>query len=1103
MVQLGVGLCRWLALMISIITVFLLYAGSFYLTPAVRISLVGVFSLTAFISLFCWVLVPLYRLLAQPNSPDFNTIAKKVGRHFNQVDDRLANALQLYQKRTANPENYSLSLIEASLQDVGERLQRRSFRDCIDFVPIRRLGRRVAVVAALAGFLLLLFPSFFSAAAQRLSHPQRDFSPFADLFWQVFPGDCTIIKGQDLPIRIWLSKPEIDSIELLEARSFKSRTIPLQRAVDDTFRYTFLGIEDTLSYAIRAADAQSRAYAVRVLAYPVLRRLQIKIAPPAYSGLAPSLLPENIGDITALRGSRISLSASADKPLQAAEIRFDDTRQSAATNGKTVQTVFTVENDDRYSLILTDVDSLQTPDPIVYQINCLPDHVPLVQIEQPDRDIELPEDQRIAVIFQAQDDYGFSRISLATRVQRAGDSEDDEDGPFDFRDLSHAPLDEREFRYQLVLDAQPFELFPKDRLLYYIQVWDNDRISGPKSARSAIFQARFPSLYELYRDVADEHDDLSGQMVELSSRAEDLQQKMDELTWELYRQPENLDWQKRQQVEELLAEQEQLYRDLEQSAQDLQTLQDQLQSNQLVSEETLQKYQALGELMQELLSAELKEAMKELSEAMRSFDPQKMVAALKEMRNNEQELQENLDRLIALMENLRLQKALDQGMTLAKAAQTQQEAIESSVADHAGQMSALQREQAMVADISQQLQDVLQELDRNTEETWNDAHADIHAAAEQMRGERLPEKFQQMKELLANQQTGPFQQQSQQARQTLAQIGEKLSAAKQKISAQQQQVNMQAMQMLASDLLRLSHRQEDLLQKTQQLTSSDPRATELASEQNDLSAALGRLRQRAQDAAKLQLALHPGSMREMGTAFQNMQTARQFLTERQTQSANGKQAAALAGLNHLLFDLQQQMDQMMQNRGAGGMSFEQFMQQMQQAAQMQQGINQESLALAQGLQQALAQRQAMSRLAESQGRVRKSMQKLSQESTELTGALGDLDQLAEEMGQVENDLRQNRITPEMLEKQNRILSRMLDTQKSLQREDFSRQRQAESGKYYPKASPPALRSEQIDQVHALQQDLLRAKAEGYSKEVLDLIHAYFKLLMQRADEEGR
>jgi hypothetical protein len=147
--------------------------------------------------------------------------------------------------------------------------------------------------------------------------------------------------------------------------------------------------------------------------------------------------------------------------VQAAEFRFDDTRQSAATNGKTVQTVFTVENDDRYSLILTDVDSLQTPDPIVYQINCLPDHVPLVQIEQPDRDIELPEDQRIAVIFQAQDDYGFSRISLATRVRRADDSEDDEDGPFEFRDLSHAPLDEREFRYQFVLDASRLNFFPK------------------------------------------------------------------------------------------------------------------------------------------------------------------------------------------------------------------------------------------------------------------------------------------------------------------------------------------------------------------------------------------------------------------------------------------------------------------------------------------------------------------------------------------------------------------------------------------------------------------------------------------------------------------
>jgi hypothetical protein len=121
---------------------------------------------------------------------------------------------------------------------------------------------------------------------------------------------------------------------------------------------------------------------------------------------------------------------------------------------------------------------------------------------------------------------------------------------------------------------------------------------------------------------------------------------------------------------------------------------------------------------------------------------------------------------------------------------------------------------------------------------------------------------------------------------------------------------------------------------------------------------------------------------------------------------------------------------------------------------------------------------------------------LAREAAGMSEVLGSLDNIAEEMKKVEKDFANQNITRDTINRQNRILSRMLDAQKSVHRREFSRERQAESGKNYVTTSPDELPSSLGERENQLEKALLRAKKEGYSRDYLEVIEKYFKALTE-------
>jgi hypothetical protein len=143
----------------------------------------------------------------------------------------------------------------------------------------------------------------------------------------------------------------------------------------------------------------------------------------------------------------------------------------------------------------------------------------------------------------------------------------------------------------------------------------------------------------------------------------------------------------------------------------------------------------------------------------------------------------------------------------------------------------------------------------------------------------------------------------------------------------------------------------------------------------------------------------------------------------------------------------------------------------------------------------LEQQAQMARLAAQQAAVQKSLEQLAEEARragQREKLLGDLEKIAEEMKEVVKDLENKNIASETLKRQDRILSRLLDASRSVHERDFEKRRVAEAGENVQRQSPPELNLENT--LNRLQQDILKAREEGYSRDYQDLIRRYYEAL---------
>ncbi|HPG39173.1 MAG TPA: hypothetical protein PLP19_03720 [bacterium] len=1088
------NLCRVLAILLAVFLLLLLAETILDFTPQLLIVIAILFTFAAALALL-WQLGSFFLLFViHSQKPSLNDIALQVGSFYKKTDDRLANALQLIQRYYGDT-RYSRSLIEESLNISAGALQDHDFKNFLDRKPFFRSVKYVLAALIITGIFSLFLGTQFNTALLRYTHPYLD-SRGRQAHFIVLPGHVTALRNTDIPVKIWVSDSAAQNLSL----HFSDREpVVLTKTGADTFYYTIPEVKETFSYHAEYRRFSSPDYKVTVEERPLLRTLKIQITPPAYSKITPWSLDDNVGDISALKGAQITLTGQTNKPVQSAMLLFaGGAKITARVEERSFSAKFTIWQNDTYIIDLVDESGNHSDKPITYTIRVIPDQYPLVDIVQPGKDIDLGDDMTIPLLIEARDDYGVSLLRLAYQVLPQGDEQIDS-SRFVLQKLQGFDYGKDILRVGLDWDLSTSDLMPTDVVVYYVEGYDNDTISGPKRAVSKMYRARFPSLYEIYQDITANQDNVIEGMEDVFQQEQELQKQIADLAQEMKRATE-VNWEKQQEAEEILKNRQDMQEKLQDLAADLNEMVDKMQNENLVSAETIKKFQEVQELYKEIMTPEMEQLMREMAQALENMDRNLLQKALEEFKLSEEEFNKNLDKTISLLKRLKIEQQLDQAQKMAENLAERQENVADKTAENAD-MERLLKEQQNIDHDKQALGEMLQDLQKEMSATPAMPEQEVAEAMNTLESDSLNTGLQNLEEMLQSGNLSKFDKTSKQVQNRMQQVSQQLLKAKNSMSGAQQQKAFAELKKNSRQILELSKQQEEVMQKTGDPMTGDEQVTDIAEKQQEIRTGLGRVTDNVFRLSKENFAIDPGIYKALGLASMQMDDAVSALEERNNTAAANNQGNAVTALNQAMHRIQASMQNMMQGGGMG-MSFQQFMEQMQQMAKGQQGINEQTLGMGLGKGLSMAQQAQMARLSAEQGQMRKSMEQLANEAKGLSEVLGDLGNMAQEMQQVENDLNRNIITRETITRQNRILSRMLDAQKSIREREYSRKRQAERGKDYFATSPDELDENLGERENRLQQALLQAKKEGYTRDYLELIKQYFEALTRQNEKNG-
>src|SRR3990167_762514 len=240
---------------------------------------------------------------------------------------------------------------------------------------------------------------------------------------------------------------------------------------------------------------------------PVIGDFILTYKYPMYTALPPRTVSGSSGDLKALRGSQVEITARSDRPLASANLVVNGVSSTPVrVEGNALKGSIVLLEGGSYCLEVTlpvgghppqadNVPLLSSP----HSITIEEDEYPTITIQAPEEVKVVMERERVGIQYRARDDFGLKEVRLVLEgkgVTRSLETFESaytpgSPGPALESALGGEGADTtsgvREHRgsYDWDLSASGgLKPSPGERLAYHLEALDNDAVSGPKVARS-------------------------------------------------------------------------------------------------------------------------------------------------------------------------------------------------------------------------------------------------------------------------------------------------------------------------------------------------------------------------------------------------------------------------------------------------------------------------------------------------------------------------------------------------------------------------------------------------------------------------------------------
>ncbi|MCF8334099.1 MAG: hypothetical protein K9I47_08125 [Bacteroidales bacterium] len=1053
------------------ILLFVLPEAQFYFSQFVRTVLFFVFLLAALILSGIYIFLPAFRLFHIKKGLNRYDAARIIGKHFDEVSDKLINVIQLEDQ--INISDKETELLRASIEQRSKQLSGIPFKEAVDYSKNKKYLVRFGAVIVLLFALFISFPETFQQSAGRIVSYQKTFEKPQPFYFEIVTDSLEAIQNKDFTLRFKTSGDKVPGKVYIQ---WQGNRVHTKKVSQNLFEHTFKGLNQDRTFRLTAGNITSDDYKIRVRPLPIILEFDIHMDYPEYTGKQNETI-KNSGDIFAPEGTRVEWSFYTRDLFSF----YFKTRDSTAKIEKKESNKFVIErelyNDFEYKVFGSN-QFLSTQDTVSYQVNVIEDQFPEISVEQEKDSISLDRRYFTGII---QDDYGLSSLLFHTEIIKRNDTT-----------KAKASIDipsnaKQRFYYSTTFDT--LQLKGGDVVRYYFEVFDNDKVNGHKSAQSRIFTYKQPTQNEIAEKSQQSHNKINKDLNQNVEEARKLEKRLEDIRSDMMNK-KKLNWDDKKKLKEAM-------KDLEDLKKDLKEIRKNSEANRKFEEqfdesdkELLQKQKELEDLMDKVLNEEVKKLMDEIRKMMEEMDKDKMNELLDKMEESNESMKSQLERSIEMFKQLQFQKNLDKAIKKTEELTEKQKELEEETQDSRRKdLDEISEEEKNLKRETDSLSKELDSLEKLDKELENPNRFKAPNSDMQNIQKDMQKSIQELQNKNKNK-----------AGDKMKKAGDKLFQLSQKMKRQQKQMKKERLaedidnlKQILENLVEISFEQESLISNFKSTNKNDPKYVEKIQEQFELKEKLEKVKDSLTALSKRQTMIKPFVMKEIESIDDNLEKSLEHLKERDTRSGRSRQQYVMTHVNNLSLMLAEALENMQQNMSSMGSSSgksgkKQSVPKMSEIRKMQEKLQKQMQEMKEGMKKGKKQgkksgmSEKVARMAAKQAAIRRKLQQYRKELMKQGKGDQGLNKTIEKMDENESDMVNKRITEELIKRQEKIVSRLLESEKAERKQDKKKEREAEQAKSYKKRNP--------------KQFLEYKEIETNSKEVLKTIppemHPYYR-----------
>jgi len=946
-----------------------------------------------------------------------------------EVKDKLLNIIELNDLRD---DRYSHNIVEAAISQKIQEIKIFDFAAFVNFKILKKIFLYLLISFVFVLTIFLVDKRMIAEPGYRFLHYKKEFVKPAPFSFMILNQSLMVKKGSPFNVKVECMGEELPTMVYMNL----SGNLYLMKPVGvNQFEYEIGSVVSPLEFYFTDLKFNSEKFRLEVVPVPVINDFEVVIFSPDYTCLGVSY-QKNSGDLQVVAGSKIEWKFRCFD-TDSLRLIFSDGKILATTNDKNGEmSVFnTILKGGSYNIQVknrvTDWENMMT-----FLIRVTEDFYPEIKV------IQVPDSFKFTRFYFKgfiKDDYGFTRLNFHLNVNE----KDSAIG------LSFVPaLTVQDFYYSV--DFKDFDA-GNHSISYYFSVTDNDAIHFPKTTTSESFSFTFPDREQVDKANKEGFRDIERLMKESMQIVKEIKLGMKDL------QLKNLNndisgWEKSQLVNDLVQKKIELEMVLNQIEKKNQELNNFSNTYEELSEEIIKKQQMLEDLLDQVMTDELRRLMDEFNKLADEFNSRRLNEINREIEISLEDLSRQLDRNLEMLKRMDIEKQLDQIIERTEVIQQETE----KDAERINKLDSYEQEIESVNDKLNEITDIQQELENVLEQN--------NQLAKPLNFDNFKEEFEDIKREL--QQTiselkkknkissAEFMRKSSEVLKNLVFAMRQMLKSN---SIEQSGEDIRALQQILKNLVYFSFRQENILKGMKSVSFNDPTIRQFIREQKELS----EINQLISDSLYALSLRSPqfGSLinKELVDIEVNLLRTNELMRDGGYSQVSTHQQLVMTSANNLalfLSDILKSMDEQLSNAngdeencekgGMGGSISKMKGQAENLRKQLEQMI--EKLKKGDG--------KANSRELSDAMMQHELMQQMLRELLN-NGSIGSL--ARKQLQEVEQILEQNRkelvnkrINSSMLERHNLIMTRLLETEKSETERDQDNRRESNSAdeKFY-------------------------------------------------------